>query len=147
MVVIFEIIWSKRNHITHGSSSLSLQEASKLLNSTAKAHWNCQVSKSLIAGNTLPQSWSCPRIGWLKVNSDCRFVNDIAYSAFIIRNHNGSIVYAHAQDHYCSSPLVAEIFGILDACKFINEVVKCIFIHLIVPFNWSFWCVLMIIGA
>lgn len=57
---------------------------------------------------------------WLKVNTYFTFDKDKTQHAYIIRNHNGSIIHAFSKEHLCTDSMVAETQAILEACQFIN---------------------------
>lgn len=89
---------------------------------SATKHWNSQLCKSITASSITTKIWTRPCTGWLKSNSDCRFIDGISSSVFLIRNHNGSILLASATDYHCTNALVAELFAIRDACLFFNSI-------------------------
>ncbi|KAL3640558.1 hypothetical protein CASFOL_015526 [Castilleja foliolosa] len=61
--------------------------------------------------------WMAPPVDWLKVNMDATFSNDSASIGIIIRNYQGSILFASSATHKCLDSTSAESLGILDACK------------------------------
>ncbi|XP_012845450.1 PREDICTED: uncharacterized protein LOC105965456 isoform X2 [Erythranthe guttata] len=92
-----------------------------IVTNKATSHWTSQLACALKAGKHISQQWSKPPVGWYKINSDCSFINGTASAAFIIRNFNGSIVYAHSSMYHCHDSTMAESFAIRDACSFIKR--------------------------
>lgn len=121
MAVILSSTWKNRNLITHGSSPLHFQVITALIAKEACSHWNSQLFKSIKAPAMISNRWNRPPKGWIKVNSDCRFSEDSSCSGFIDRNMNGSIIFAQANEYFCTNALVAELFSIRDACIFFNQ--------------------------
>ncbi|XP_012846290.1 PREDICTED: uncharacterized protein LOC105966267 isoform X2 [Erythranthe guttata] len=106
-----------------------LTDTLKKISSTAEAHWTSQLKRSLNPGSSFSQNWTKPPLNWLKINADSSFFDGSASTAFIVRNHNGSIVFAHSLQHQCTDSLVAEALAIHEACLFANhwKIAKVIF--------------------
>lgn len=121
MAVLFNSIWMNRNLITHGGSIPPLQMIFKLIKATSNAHWHSQLKRKITAGTHDSDTWRAPPSNWIKVNSDCRFIDGISHSAFLVRNFNGSITFAQAKHYYCTNALTAELHAIKDACIFMNQ--------------------------
>ncbi|KAL3653519.1 hypothetical protein CASFOL_003200 [Castilleja foliolosa] len=47
---------------------------------------------------------------------DSTFINGVASAGVILRNSNGSIIYAFTATHHCLDPDSAEALAILDTC-------------------------------
>lgn len=62
-----------------------------------------------------------PNGDWLKANTDATFSDGKANTATNIRNHNGSIIFAHTRSYICMDALVAESIAIKEACSFLDH--------------------------
>lgn len=79
-----------------------------------------QLAKKVKSNNQASHTWMQPQTGWIKCNSDCRFIEDSSSSAFLVRNCNGSVLLAHAKEYFCANALVAELYSIRDGCLFFS---------------------------
>lgn len=114
---LFDLVWFNRNKIAHGSLSLTVQELTKRAMKNANDHWENILLTSTSARSPPNHNWTCPPIGWLKINIDTSFKDGNSHSSCIIRNSNGSIVLAHSSAQKCHDPLTAEALAILEGCK------------------------------
>ncbi|XP_012827739.1 PREDICTED: uncharacterized protein LOC105949019 [Erythranthe guttata] len=121
MAVIFDLISKNRNSIAHNSPSHDVQELSKLVSSSASSHWKSQLKKRVRSTSNPSQTWKRPPCGWIKINTDCSFSNGTTYTSVLVRNENGSIIFAHSMKHDCQDPLDAESLAIKEACQFVNS--------------------------
>lgn len=121
MVVLFDNVWTSRNQVTHGGTIPSISLATKWTANSSMRHWNAQINIKVQATSLTSRIWIKPQAGWIKTNSDCRFIDGISSSVFFIRNHNGSILFASAYEYHCTNALVAELFSIRDACIFFSS--------------------------
>lgn len=124
LAVFVDSIWSNRNLVTHELSPLSLQEMNTKTASTASKHWSSQIAKSSKACSITSVNWINPPHQWHKVNTDCSFFDENAAASFVIRNYNGSILYAEATISLAVDALHAEIIAIKEACMFMNKALE-----------------------
>lgn len=120
IAVLFDLLWFHRNKISHGSSSISVQDLAIQVTRQAKAHWD-SISLSIIVRSSPNQIWKPPPPGWLKINTDSSFVNGNAFSGCVMRNNNGSIVLATTHVHNCLDVIIAESLALLEACKVLHH--------------------------
>lgn len=118
---LYDFIWFNRNKVTHGASSLSMQELVTKATKSAQNHWNSILNSSIAAGSSTNQTWKAPPSGWIKINSDSIFVNGKAQSSCILRNFNSSLVLALSHPHDCLDSLTAKAPALLDACKLLQQ--------------------------
>ncbi|KAL3643608.1 hypothetical protein CASFOL_014423 [Castilleja foliolosa] len=52
----------------------------------------------------------------LKINADSSFKDGGAMAGLVVRNHNGTFIYASTHKHTCLDATVAESLALLDAC-------------------------------
>lgn len=106
--VTIDLIWMKRNELLHNPNLVitfcMIQDLSKSIEKTAQSHWNCQLSKITMAGKINSLSWKAAPLHWLKINTDSTFKDGVAQVAFVIRNHNGSILHAFSKEFLCIDP-------------------------------------------
>ncbi|KAL3650962.1 Serine/arginine-rich splicing factor rsz22a [Castilleja foliolosa] len=57
-------------------------------------------------------------------NMDSTFANGIASAGVVLRNSNGSIIYAYTATHHCIDSTTAEALAILDTCTILKKL-KC----------------------
>ncbi|KAL3626234.1 hypothetical protein CASFOL_029783 [Castilleja foliolosa] len=76
-------------------------------------------SKLLVLNSRNAKSlcWKPPDDDWFKANSDSTFLLGEGCAGVVIKNSNGSIIFASTALHYCLDPLTAECLAILHACK------------------------------
>ncbi|KAL3844844.1 hypothetical protein ACJIZ3_002247 [Penstemon smallii] len=119
VVLTFEIIWLNRNKVTHNAPSFDVQEMTQRVEKNAKEHFQAQMSSHISKClNYSSKGWRPPKEGWITVNTDASFKaeENEASMAIIIRNHNGSILFAETLSRPCLNALAAEAFAIKEAC-------------------------------
>ncbi|KAK4476788.1 hypothetical protein RD792_015948 [Penstemon davidsonii] len=120
--ILMEFIWARRNQIVHGKPIIEFDKFLKLVEAISAEHFFAQ--KLWITSSKAPSYsivWSPPRPNGIKVNSDASFKNGLAAFAVIIRNSNGSILFAAASKQPCLSPLAAECLSLHLACSILMK--------------------------
>ncbi|KAL3631091.1 hypothetical protein CASFOL_024075 [Castilleja foliolosa] len=117
---LFDSIWFTRNKCSLGAKIPSVHVLEKLVARKAHEHWS-SISRSEQISGPLFQKWTPPTDGWLKLNVDATFDEGSAFSALVLRNHNGSILKAASFNHLCLEPVVAESLALFDACHFLMD--------------------------
>lgn len=118
---IFDCIWFNRNRLAHGIFAFSVQELMSKASITAQDHWRSLSMSAIGARSSTNLLWTPPPKGWLKINTDSSFNDGTSYASCVVRNCNGSIVYASTRQHKCTDVLAAESFALLDACELIDK--------------------------
>lgn len=102
-VVTFDIIRKTRNDIVHNpncpANSTLFQDIVKRIELTAQAHWKIQLSDLNSEGKKTSNTWNLPPKNWVKINTDVKFINGVAQSTFIIKNHKGSVIFGSSRKH------------------------------------------------
>ncbi|KAL3648648.1 hypothetical protein CASFOL_005051 [Castilleja foliolosa] len=81
----------------------------------SNSHWNSIIKQGQIK-NKIPQAWTPPPVGFLKINADSTYKNGDAMAGLVVRNHNDTFLHASTHNHLCLDSNVAEGLALLDAC-------------------------------
>ncbi|KAL3620460.1 hypothetical protein CASFOL_035372 [Castilleja foliolosa] len=108
------------NLIAHGAAVPPILDVVCLVTKAAKEHWN-SIAQNLQLPPSFRKSWKPPQSGWIKVNTDASFNDGNAVAGIVLKNHNGSILFAAAYKHRCQDAITAETLAILDACLLLES--------------------------
>ncbi|PIN06401.1 hypothetical protein CDL12_21050 [Handroanthus impetiginosus] len=95
-LVAIDLIWKIRNQARHKGIITDVWVAARIADSLA-AQYRCVQALKLANVHDLANiMWKPPSKNWIKVNCDAAFKDGRAFGAFIVRNHDGNIIFAFA---------------------------------------------------
>lgn len=109
MTVCFEQIWLTRNKVRIGDSCGDWDSIWKTINSSVLKHWRLlpRSRKTRILSD-MKWKWIPPPQNILKMNFDAAFVGDYATVAWVLRDHQGTMLRTWTSRFFASSALEAD---------------------------------------
>ena len=101
-----DIIWMERNHIRIDGGHADPMLISSKVSRSFKEHKSAWQSISSFIYQS--QSWSAPPRGWVKCNFDAAVKENMLVYAMVVRDEEGSILKAWAQEDVAGGPLWAK---------------------------------------
>ncbi|KAL3633790.1 hypothetical protein CASFOL_022552 [Castilleja foliolosa] len=97
------------------------KKCEELIYEFLKQHFPEHKGHEGIRATRMAEVWKPPGEGCFKANSDSSFKDGAATAGIIIRNSNGSIIFASTAKSLCLDSFAAECLALLHACKTLEK--------------------------